>query len=111
MLTVLGALAEFERELIHALTGEGRSRAKARGDATVRRHDERRLDRRCRELCVHALRHFMEPCLARNAYGWAEPRHLNRSPFGQTGEGSGPRRAWGDATRGRGLRLRAVQLQ
>jgi DNA invertase Pin-like site-specific DNA recombinase len=31
MLTVLGGLAEFERELIRARTGEGRSRAKARG--------------------------------------------------------------------------------
>ena len=31
MLTVLGGLAEFERELIRAKTGEGRERAKARG--------------------------------------------------------------------------------
>jgi DNA invertase Pin-like site-specific DNA recombinase len=31
MLTVLGGLAEFERELIRARTGEGRRRAKARG--------------------------------------------------------------------------------
>ena len=31
MLTVLGGLAEFERELILARTGEGRTRAKARG--------------------------------------------------------------------------------
>jgi DNA invertase Pin-like site-specific DNA recombinase len=31
MLTVLGGLAEFERELIPARTGEGRERAKARG--------------------------------------------------------------------------------
>jgi DNA invertase Pin-like site-specific DNA recombinase len=31
MLTVLGGLAEFERELIRARTGEGRSRARARG--------------------------------------------------------------------------------
>ena len=30
MLTVLGGLAEFERELIRARTGEGRERAKAR---------------------------------------------------------------------------------
>ena len=30
-LTVLGGLAEFERALIRARTGEGRSRAKARG--------------------------------------------------------------------------------
>jgi len=31
MLTVLGGLAEFERELIRARTGEGRARAKERG--------------------------------------------------------------------------------
>jgi DNA invertase Pin-like site-specific DNA recombinase len=31
MLTVLGGLAEFERELIRARTGEGRTRAVARG--------------------------------------------------------------------------------
>lgn len=31
MLTVLGGLAEFERELIRARTGEGRARAKALG--------------------------------------------------------------------------------
>ncbi|TBW32846.1 recombinase family protein [Siculibacillus lacustris] len=31
MLTVLGGLAEFERELIRARTGEGRDRAQARG--------------------------------------------------------------------------------
>jgi DNA invertase Pin-like site-specific DNA recombinase len=30
MLTVLGGLAEFERELIRTRTGEGRARAKAR---------------------------------------------------------------------------------
>lgn len=31
MLTVLGGLAEFERELIRARTGEGRKRAQASG--------------------------------------------------------------------------------
>lgn len=31
MLTVLGGLAEFERELIRSRTGEGRERAKAKG--------------------------------------------------------------------------------
>ena len=31
MLAVLGGLAEFERELIRARTGEGRERAKERG--------------------------------------------------------------------------------
>jgi DNA invertase Pin-like site-specific DNA recombinase len=33
VLTVLGGLAEFERELIRPRTGEGRARAKARGQS------------------------------------------------------------------------------
>ena len=37
MLTVLGGLAEFERDLIRARTGEGRERAKARGVRMGRR--------------------------------------------------------------------------
>lgn len=37
MLTVLGGLAEFERELIRARTGKGRARAKARGVQLGRR--------------------------------------------------------------------------
>src|SRR3954452_23165410 len=38
MLTVLGGLAEFERELIRARTSEGRARAKARGQVLGRPH-------------------------------------------------------------------------
>lgn len=38
MLTVLGGLAEFERELIRSRTGEGRERAKVRGVKLGRRH-------------------------------------------------------------------------
>jgi DNA invertase Pin-like site-specific DNA recombinase len=36
LLTVLGGLAEFERELIRACTGEGRQRAKAHGQSLGR---------------------------------------------------------------------------
>jgi DNA invertase Pin-like site-specific DNA recombinase len=36
MLTVLGGMAEFERELIRARTGEGRARAKASGQSLSR---------------------------------------------------------------------------
>ena len=36
MLTILGGLAEFERELILARTSDGRTRAKARGSAAIR---------------------------------------------------------------------------
>jgi DNA invertase Pin-like site-specific DNA recombinase len=38
MLTVLGGLAEFERELIRTRTGEGRARAKAAGQRMGRPH-------------------------------------------------------------------------
>jgi DNA invertase Pin-like site-specific DNA recombinase len=38
ILTVLGGLAEFERELIRARTGEGRARAVARGVQMRRPH-------------------------------------------------------------------------
>jgi DNA invertase Pin-like site-specific DNA recombinase len=38
MLTVLGGLAEFERELIRARTSEGRARAKANGKSLGRPH-------------------------------------------------------------------------
>jgi Resolvase, N terminal domain len=44
MLTILGGLAEFERELIRARSGEGRKLAKARGGAADRRAV-------CRSLC------------------------------------------------------------
>jgi DNA invertase Pin-like site-specific DNA recombinase len=50
-LTVLGGLAEFERDLIRARTGEGRERAKARGVKLGRRpklteHQKREAIRR-----------------------------------------------------------------
>lgn len=38
MITVLGGLAEFERELTRDRTSEGRARAKARGESLGRRH-------------------------------------------------------------------------
>src|SRR6516225_6675982 len=38
MLTVLGGLAKFERELIRARTSEGRERAKANGKSLGRPH-------------------------------------------------------------------------
>ncbi|BDV36302.1 recombinase family protein [Methylocystis iwaonis] len=52
MLTVLGDLAEFERDLITARTGEGRERAKARG---VHMGRPRKLTRHQREEALAAL--------------------------------------------------------
>jgi len=51
ILTVLGGLAEFERDLIRARTGEGRARAKARGQSLGRKpkltpHQKREAIRR-----------------------------------------------------------------
>ena len=48
MLTVLGGLAEFERDLIRARTGEGRERAKARGVKMGRPHKLTRASRKRR---------------------------------------------------------------
>src|SRR5262245_31974085 len=52
MLTVLGGLAEFERELIRARTGEGRKRAKDRG---VRFGRPRKLTPHQRQEALHRL--------------------------------------------------------
>jgi DNA invertase Pin-like site-specific DNA recombinase len=52
MLTVLGGLAEFERELIRARTGEGRKRAKERG---VRFGRPRKLTPHQREEALRRL--------------------------------------------------------
>ena len=52
MLTVLGGLAEFERELIRARTGEGRKRAKERG---VRFGHPRKLTPHQREEALRRL--------------------------------------------------------
>jgi DNA invertase Pin-like site-specific DNA recombinase len=59
MLTVLGGLAEFERELIRARTGEGRERAKAKGVKMGRKpkltdHQKREAIKR-RERCEETL--------------------------------------------------------
>jgi DNA invertase Pin-like site-specific DNA recombinase len=59
MLTVLGGLAEFERELILARTGDGRARAKARGvkfgrPAKLSAHQRREAAQRLAEGAVQA---------------------------------------------------------
>ena len=75
MLTVLGGLAEFERELIRARTGEGRARAKARGVKLGRKpkltpHQKREaLERRERGDETHA-----EIGRSYNVSGWTISR-------------------------------------
>jgi DNA invertase Pin-like site-specific DNA recombinase len=53
MLTVLGGLAEFERELIRARTDDGRKRAKARG-VKFGRHQRQEVIQRLSEGAVQA---------------------------------------------------------
>ena len=58
MLTVLGGLAEFERDLIRARTAEGRQRAKARGVKLGRKpklppHQQREAGRRRERRRAH----------------------------------------------------------
>ena len=65
MLTILGGLAEFERELIRARTGEGRARAKARGQSLGRPH----------KLTVHQRRE----ALARREKGEESLTEIGRS--------------------------------
>src|SRR5262249_34365373 len=80
-LTVLGGLAEFERELIIARTGEGRNRAKARGvkfgrPAALTPHQRRkglRMAKR-KQMWLGASRHPNElPA------GWPRPAPSRRS--------------------------------
>ena len=75
MLTVLGGLAEFERELIRARTGEGRERAKAQGVKMGRR--PKLTDHQRREAIKH--RDHGEETLAEigksyNVSGWTIAR-------------------------------------
>jgi DNA invertase Pin-like site-specific DNA recombinase len=63
MLTVLGGLAEFERELIRARTGEGRKRAQDRGVASADLANS---------PCISARRRYSASTLARRKLMWRE---------------------------------------
>jgi DNA invertase Pin-like site-specific DNA recombinase len=68
MLTVLGGLAEFERDLIRARTGEGRTRAKARGVKLGRK----------RKLTEHQKREAISPARPRRRAGARNRSQLQR---------------------------------
>jgi DNA invertase Pin-like site-specific DNA recombinase len=75
MLTVLGGLAEFERELIRARTGEGRERAKAKGVKMGRRpklNDHQRREAIKRR--DHGEESLAEIGLTYNVSGWTIAR-------------------------------------
>ena len=83
MLTVLGGLAEFERELIRARTGEGRKRAKeaAFGSAARARNTRLRCDARgCndgfREELAAGVKSKPRACRGLLGKGW---KYLERS--------------------------------
>ena len=69
MLTVLGGLAEFERELIRARTGEGRTRAVARGQHMAARPNSPLISgaRRCRRLPATAPIRPIRPAASTSA--------------------------------------------
>ena len=74
MLTVVGGLAEFERELIRARTGEGRARAKARG---VKMGRQKLTDHQKREAIKrrdHGEKTLAEIGRTYNVSGWTISR-------------------------------------
>src|SRR5262249_29610955 len=81
MLTVLGGLAEFERELIRARTGEGRKRAQERG---VRFGRPRKLTAHQRDEALQRLRQGETQADVARSYA-VDPATISRlaaaSPF------------------------------
>ena len=80
ILTVLGGLAEFERELILARTSDGRSRAKARG---VRFGRPAALDAHQRAEAIQRLAEGATQADLARSYGVSQATisRLNPSPF------------------------------
>jgi DNA invertase Pin-like site-specific DNA recombinase len=81
MLTVLGGLAEFERELILARTGDGRRRAKARG---VRFGRPPALTTHQRQEAIQRLTEGATQADLARSYGVSQATisRLQPSPFG-----------------------------
>jgi DNA invertase Pin-like site-specific DNA recombinase len=87
MLTVLGGLAEFERELILARTGDGRTRAKARG---VRFGRPPALTSHQRQEAMQRLLEGATQADLARTYGVSQATisRLQPSPFGGTSVGA-----------------------
>jgi DNA invertase Pin-like site-specific DNA recombinase len=87
MLTVLGGLAEFERELILARTSDGRNRAKARG---VRFGRPQALDAHQRAEAIQRLAEGATQADLARSYGVSQATisRLNPSPFDQIAAGA-----------------------
>ena len=89
MMTVLGGLAEFERELIRARTGEGRKRAKDRG---VKFGRPRKLTPHQRQEALRRLsagETMMDVARTYNVHHTTIGRLLDKRPF--LGDASGGR--------------------
>jgi len=87
MLTVLGGLAEFERELIRARTADGRNRAKARG---VRFGRPRKLTVHQRQEALQRLAEDAVQADLARSYGVSQAtisRLAAPSPFGPSAAG------------------------
>jgi DNA invertase Pin-like site-specific DNA recombinase len=79
MLTILGGLAEFERELIRARTGEGRARAKAKG---VHMGRPLKLTPHQRQEAIERLDRGDSPTDIARTYGVAHTTIARLRPFG-----------------------------
>ena len=80
MLTVLGGLAEFECELIHLRTGEGRKRAKERGVRFGRPRKLTRANHRLVQPVTRAAR--IRPAGLPRAFAGSVSRLLERLSVG-----------------------------
>ena len=77
MLTILGGLAEFERELILARTGDGRARAKAKG---VRFGRPRKLSHTSGRRPYSASQTARRKPMSRGPTTWTRPRSVGWHP-------------------------------
>jgi DNA invertase Pin-like site-specific DNA recombinase len=87
MLTVLGGLAEFERELIRARTGEGRARAKAKGIHTGR---PSKLNQHQRQEAIERLERGDTLMDIARTYGVSHTTILRLRPFAAAVAVGGP---------------------
>jgi DNA invertase Pin-like site-specific DNA recombinase len=83
MLTVLGGLAEFERELIRARTGEGRARARAKG---IHMGRPSKLNQHQRQEAIERLERGDTLMDIARTYGVSHTTILRLRPFAAVGD-------------------------
>jgi Resolvase, N terminal domain/Helix-turn-helix domain of resolvase len=102
MLTILGGLAEFERELIRARTGEGRARAKAKG---IHMGRPSKLNQHQRQEAIERLERGDTLMDIARTYGVSHTTILRLRPF----VAAGAVYAKGVQKRERAIRERAIR--